>query len=159
MPEDYLQVHPYSWGHLARKPKSFTGSSDHHISSACGLHPHWQDHSTALSDYRPLDCSPGVASSRIQRCGGVSIGQVDQFARVSGEVQTPACSSHPLRHGYTYTSTNFQLKLTIPSSKTSSLADSDCWGYYGGKIGYFFISSVYLACVFSLEHFQSAYQW
>ena len=89
----------------------------------------------------------------------MSISQVDQFTRVSGEVQTPACFGHPLRHRHTYPPTNFQLKLTIPSSKKSSLADSDYWGYYEGKRGYFFISSVYLACVFSLEKFQLAYQW
>ena len=49
---------------------------------------------------------------------------VDQFARASGEVKTLACFGHPLRHGHTYRPTYFQLKLTIPSAKTSHLVDS-----------------------------------
>ena len=81
-----------------------------------------------MSDYQPSDCPPGVASSRLQRCGGVSSSLVDQFARAFGEVKTLASSGHPLQHGHTFLPTNFQLKLTIPSAKTSHLFESTIWG-------------------------------
>ena len=81
-----------------------------------------------MSDYKPLDCPPGAASSILQRCGGVSNILVDQFAREYGEVKTLACSGHPLRHGNTFLPAYFQLKLTIPSAKMSHLFDSAIWG-------------------------------
>ena len=77
-----------------------------------------------MSDYHPSDCPPGASSNILQRSGGVTSRLVDQFARASGEVKTLACSGHPLRHGHTFLLTYFQLKLTIPSAKTSYLFDS-----------------------------------
>ena len=77
-----------------------------------------------MSDYQPSDCPSEAASSGLQGYGGVSSRLVDQFARASGEVKTLACSGHPLQHGHTFLPTYFQLKLTIPSAKTSHLFDS-----------------------------------